>query len=190
MNEIKVYTYYTWNESIEKHGHVFTESQNDLGWKGTLKISLLRQVHLKQIAWVGFNYLQSGRLLIVVQFTVSPFSLPVLLLMSIFPNLLHEEVFSRCESKHQTSPICFSVPCVCCFDALLQLSKGGVLFRSQFLPSPDWSWNMWNSKGGCWGKPFQDKKNPSSTFVLLGLSNGIWHNIIEQEAVALQTYDG
>lgn len=39
---------------------------------------------------------------------------PVLLLMSIFTNLVHEEVFFRCESKHQTSPICFSVLCVCC----------------------------------------------------------------------------
>lgn len=39
---------------------------------------------------------------------------PLLLSMSIFANLVHEEVFFRCESKHQTSPICFPVPRVCC----------------------------------------------------------------------------
>lgn len=26
--------------------------------------------------------------------------------------------------------------------------------------------------------------------VVFGLSNGIWHNMMEQEAMALQTYDG
>lgn len=60
---------------------------------------------------------RNGNTLIAVQLSVSPFSPPVLLSMSIFTNLVHEEVFFRCESKHQTSPICFSVPCVCCSSA-------------------------------------------------------------------------
>lgn len=57
---------------------------------------------------------RNGNTLIAVQLCLTLLPLPVLLSMSIFTNLVHEEVFFRCESKHQTSPICFSAPCVCC----------------------------------------------------------------------------
>lgn len=87
---------------------------------------------------------RNGNILIALQLSLSPFSPPLLLSMSIFANLVHEEVFFRCESKHQTSPICFPVLCVCCSlarglvsasDRLHQALTGVVVFEIQKVAS-------------------------------------------------------